>query len=249
MIANYHTHTYRCGHAVGTDREYAENALKSGIKILGFSDHAPFTFSDGWRVPKKLEEDYFSSIKSLKKEFKDKLEIHVGVEMEYYPDIFADMFGHQKAFGAEYMILGQHNVSQNGDIEHFSTSPCDDKKMLDKYVGLVTEAISTQKFLYVAHPDVFNFTGDRNVYKKALTKIAEASIKYDVPLEINFLGLRCSRNYPCKTFFEVCGETGCKTIFGVDAHDPNDFFHDDTLLKAKNIVKEYGINLIEKIEI
>ena len=39
MIANYHTHTWRCHHADGTEREYVENAIAAGIKILGFSDH------------------------------------------------------------------------------------------------------------------------------------------------------------------------------------------------------------------
>ena len=37
MIANYHTHTPRCNHAVGSEVEYVENALAQGLKILGFS--------------------------------------------------------------------------------------------------------------------------------------------------------------------------------------------------------------------
>ena len=41
MIANYHTHTWRCRHADGTEREYVETAIEAGFKILGFSDHTP----------------------------------------------------------------------------------------------------------------------------------------------------------------------------------------------------------------
>ena len=41
MFANYHTHTTRCRHAAGTDREYVEAAIKSGLTILGFADHTP----------------------------------------------------------------------------------------------------------------------------------------------------------------------------------------------------------------
>ena len=47
MIANYHTHTYRCGHAVGEDRQYVETAIERGLKVLGFSDHVPMPFPDG----------------------------------------------------------------------------------------------------------------------------------------------------------------------------------------------------------
>ena len=46
MIANYHTHTFRCGHAEGNERDYAENASRAGLKTLGFSDHTPYDFFD-----------------------------------------------------------------------------------------------------------------------------------------------------------------------------------------------------------
>ena len=42
MRTNFHTHTMRCNHADGTDRAYVEAAIKSGIKVLGFSDHVPY---------------------------------------------------------------------------------------------------------------------------------------------------------------------------------------------------------------
>ena len=46
MIANYHTHTYRCGHAEGNERDYAEQAVKAGLRTLGVSDHTPYDFFD-----------------------------------------------------------------------------------------------------------------------------------------------------------------------------------------------------------
>ena len=36
---NLHTHTWRCGHAVGEDSEYIENAIVAGFECLGFSEH------------------------------------------------------------------------------------------------------------------------------------------------------------------------------------------------------------------
>ena len=44
MLANFHTHTYRCHHASGTDREYVESAIRAGVKVLGFADHSPYWF-------------------------------------------------------------------------------------------------------------------------------------------------------------------------------------------------------------
>ena len=42
--ANYHTHTPRCRHAGGSEREYIENAIAAGMTTLGFSDHTPYFF-------------------------------------------------------------------------------------------------------------------------------------------------------------------------------------------------------------
>ena len=36
---NYHTHTFRCGHAIGNDEEYVIEAIGMGLHTLGFSDH------------------------------------------------------------------------------------------------------------------------------------------------------------------------------------------------------------------
>ena len=42
MKTNYHTHTYRCKHAMGNDERIVERAINAGIDILGFSDHNPW---------------------------------------------------------------------------------------------------------------------------------------------------------------------------------------------------------------
>ena len=41
MKIDYHTHHKRCGHAVGTLREYIEKAIEMGLHQIGLSDHMP----------------------------------------------------------------------------------------------------------------------------------------------------------------------------------------------------------------
>ena len=79
MIANYHTHTARCKHAEGEDREYVEAAIRAGIKTLGFADHCPWPFQDGYvsgirMAPADLD-GYFYSLESLRKEYQKELTI------------------------------------------------------------------------------------------------------------------------------------------------------------------------------
>lgn len=94
MIANYHSHTWRCGHAEGAERDYAEAAVRAGLQTLGFSDHTPYDFFDvGPRnrpmrmMPEELP-DYAAAVRALAEEYRGRLEILLGVEAEYYPKYF-----------------------------------------------------------------------------------------------------------------------------------------------------------------
>ena len=95
MDYNYHTHTSRCGHATGSDEEYVKRAIEAEIKHLDFSDHIPFIFPDGhednWRVPMDKAEEYVKSIRHLAEKYRDKVDIIIGFEMEYYPVHFDKM--------------------------------------------------------------------------------------------------------------------------------------------------------------
>ena len=90
MLTNYHTHTKRCRHASGTDREYVESAIKAGIKVLGFSDHAPYLFDGNYYSSYRMFEneigEYKNSVLALKREYKNDIDIKFGFELEYYKD-------------------------------------------------------------------------------------------------------------------------------------------------------------------
>lgn len=85
---NYHTHTKRCKHAIGEDREYIECAIKNGFKVLGFSDHCPFIYNGYTSFMRMNPEDvegYFYFLTNLKAEYKKEIEILIGFEEEYFP--------------------------------------------------------------------------------------------------------------------------------------------------------------------
>ena len=77
MNYNYHTHTYRCGHATGNEEEYILFAIENGIKYMGFADHFPLKFSDGvefdFRVPQARAVEYCETIKALAENTRTKL--------------------------------------------------------------------------------------------------------------------------------------------------------------------------------
>ena len=114
MNYNYHTHTARCGHANGTEEEYIQRAIACGIRHMGFSDHIPCRFPDGYesyyRIPVDQVQDYFSTLNALREKYRDQIDLKIGFEMEYYPLHFDRMLANARAWGAEYLILGQHFI-------------------------------------------------------------------------------------------------------------------------------------------
>ena len=250
MIYNYHAHTYHCRHATGTLEEYVIRAIENGIKYMGFSDHIPLRFKDGiessYRVPTNEGEAYCLDVKALAEKYKNKIEIKLGFEMEYYPELFEQMLESAKEYGAEYLILGQHYLVPENTIDTHTIRPTDDVAALEKYVKLVISAMNERVFTYVAHPDIINFTGDADVYKECMREICRESAKLNVPLELNLLGIRELRNYPKELFWQIAGEEGSPVTFGMDAHRAVDAYDGVSIVKAKALVEKYGLNYIGK---
>ncbi len=252
MIANYHTHTKRCGHAVGEDREYVEAAIKAGIQILGFSDHTPMPFPSGWhsghRIQMELAGDYFRSLTDLRAEYKGQIEIKIGVEAEYYPETFELFIDYMKQFPLDYMILGQHFINKEEDC-WYSGSPSDSEEKLIAYLENVKAGIRTGKFAYVAHPDLLNFTGDDEIYHKHISEFLTFMKEQNIPMEINRLGFYEHRHYPRERFWEICGEIGNKVIIGADAHSPDVFRDEASIDGCAALAEKYGLEIVRTLEI
>ena len=253
MIYNYHTHTFRCHHASGICEEYILNSIKNGIKYLGFSDHAAYKFPDGfesgYRVFTDDAEDYVNDLKALREKYKDDIEISIGFEMEYYPAHFNDMLDYAKKIGIEYLILGEHFIYDEHPSGVYSGDVTDNAEYLREYVYEVVEGIKSGVFTYVAHPDLFNYIGDDEIYAEEMRKICVASREHNVPLEINFLGIRGNRHYPNKLLWKIAAEEKSPVTFGMDAHEAVHTFDSESLEKAKQMVDKYGLRYIGKPEL
>lgn len=253
-MQNFHTHTYRCHHAKGTDIDYIEAAIKAGYEEIGFSDHVPYPFPNGYYSSFRMEpdkaEDYVQSVRTLQKEYADKITIHLGFEAEYYPKIFNDLLDFIKPLNYDYLILGQHCVGNEFDENSFYCSrPTSDINTLDRYINQTLEGLSTGEFAYFAHPDVINFTGSETVYKKKMKEYLKELHKLDIPLECNFLGFWDKRHYPNPVFWQLAAEEGNPVIIGLDAHQPEVYLDKKRLEDMKKFLNDLGIKPIENFDI
>ena len=223
MISNYHTHTKRCRHAAGTDEEYVLAAIDRGLQILGFADHSPYIFDGEYystmRMPMNEYEDYASSVLSLREKYADKIQIKLGLELEYYPTYFEETLKALKKQPLDYLILGQHALGDEKD-DYLTGWPTEDEAVLARYVGQCTEALRTGVFDCFAHPDIIKFVGAPQVYQKHMRQLIREAKACGVPLEFNLLGLQTKRNYPNRLFWEMVAEEKAAAIIGFDAHQP-----------------------------
>ena len=252
MIANYHTHTSRCHHAMGSEVEYIQNAIDRGLEIFGFSDHTPQYFSGDYYSFMRMHpcelRGYCATVRQLQKKYADKIQIKLGVEAEYYPGTWNEMLPQLRDAGVEYMILGQHWLG-NEQNEHGSGGATADEALLKRYCHQVMEGLDTGKFTYLAHPDLFNFVGDRNIYRKHMGELVRFARQSNIPLEINLLGLAYGRHYPNFEFFALAAEEGCKVILGIDAHAPDHVANPEPEQKALELVRHFGLKLLDTVEL
>ena len=253
MTANYHTHTPRCNHAEGAERDYIERALEAKLRELGFSDHSPYLFDvpgyySRFRMKPEQMEDYANTLLALREEYRDRIRLFIGLEMEYYPRLFSRTLDFLRQYPLDYLILGQHAI-YNETEGIFSPRPTDDEKLLDQYRGQTLEALETGLFSYFAHPDLFCFTGDPKAYERHVRTICRRARELGIPLEFNLLGFQEEKHYPDPRFWRVAGEEGCSVVLGSDAHEPAAVWNPALIARAEALLSGFGITPVETVSL
>ena len=250
MIANYHTHTPRCNHAVGTEENYVKAAIEAGMKILGFSDHTPYLFPEGYysnfRMKPEQLPDYARTVLELRDRYAGEIDIHLGVECEYYPKHFADTLSYLRDNQVEYLILGQHFIGNEYDSLYSGRSTTREED-LATYCRQSMEAMNTGLFTYFAHPDLHHFRGNERFYREQTRALCREAMSCGMPLELNLLGIREDKWYPNPRFWEVVGEENCPVIIGCDAHEESALDHPVAMAEAMKLVNACGLKVADPV--
>ena len=85
-------------------------AVDGGIRILGMADHCPYPGvsgpAAGVRMTLEQTQGYFDSFAALRDAFAGQVDLHIGFEAEYFPDLFEGMLDFLADYPCEYLILG-----------------------------------------------------------------------------------------------------------------------------------------------
>lgn len=240
---NFHTHTYRCGHAIGKDEEYIQAAIAAGFKTLGISEHLGY---EGWddpveRIAYADIDAYIEDMYALKTKYRDQIDIYVGFEFEYFEDKI-EYLNLMKS-KVDYLIVGQHAKN----FEYYYHNECSEADLVI-YADQVIAALDAKLTKYIAHIDYFMLGRDFFTPndKVQIERICDAVLRNDAYIEINIKGCKyrhkeingiVQRVYPNKEVFDIVASKGCKVVFGYDAHDPKALIQRDKELLLRDEFK------------
>ena len=247
MLANYHTHTYRCHHASGEDRAYVEAAIRNGMQVLGFSDHCPWVYENGYvsgtRMSPAEVDGYFQSLTDLREEYRRDITIYIGFESEYIPAQMAAQDRLLADYPVDYMLLGEHFCDP--EPSPYLGQVFWDPDLLERYVDMVIEGMETGRYVYAAHPDLMGFGGAQGFYDQQYGRLCDYLKAHDIPVEINLLGVVEKRHYTDPHFLRLAAKRGCKAIIGVDAHTPDRLDHRAGQAECETMAAMAGLPLVD----
>ena len=224
MIVDLHNHTKLCNHAEGTVDEYILQAIKSGTKFFGFSEHAPMDFDPKYRISFEQMSEYEDAVLNAKERYKDKIEILLGYEVDYLEGYMDNRVLNAKV---DYLIGSIHFIDKWGFDNPEFIGKYDEKdidEIWQQYFDAIEKMAASKLFDIVGHLDlikVFKFLPKKNIIdiaKKALLAIKES----DMVLEINMAGIRkpIGEPYPSLDILKEAYKLDIPITFASDAHTP-----------------------------
>lgn len=223
LFYDSHMHTPLCKHAWGEPEEYAQQAVKAGLKGIIFTCHCPMPngFWPSVRMSESEFEIYLALVQRAADAFKGKLDIRLGIESEYYPgceEYIAAL--HQRAdfhyvLGAVHWQAKEYlNKYETGTIENFRRTYFD--HLAKSAESGLYDCLAHPDLVKNYHPDSWCFAIVKNTVTTALDRIAATG----VAMELNTSGLNKSYSEmnPGLEMLRMMADRKIPIVLGSDSH-------------------------------
>lgn len=238
-----HSHTPLCKHAHGLPLQYAEQAYSKGLAGLIVTCHNPMP--DGFSAPVRMlvEEfdQYLQIIDDALQSMQGRLEVHTGLEADFYPGYESWLEQQLSSFDFAYVLGSVHPQIPEYRKRYWTGDALDYQRT---YFRLLADAAETQLFDCLSHPDlVKNETPESWNEQQILPDICRALDRIaqtGVAMEINTSG--ANKAIPQINPFPAMLKEMCvrdiPVVIGSDAHVPGRVA--DGFLEALDLAEEAG---------
>ncbi|WP_308638577.1 histidinol-phosphatase [Paenibacillus silvisoli] len=252
MKFDLHTHHFRCGHADDTIEAYIQAGIKTGLNVIGISDHSPYFASDedqpspGIAMAKSDFANYIDEVLRLKAKYEGQIDVLLGVESDFFPQhaqVYGDVYAR---YPFDYIIGSVHQSRGVSIFNRNRWKKLNEAQQIDEkrhYYDLIGQSARSGMFQILGHIDAmkgyypaFSALAADDAIDDCLKTIAESSVS----IEINTSGKTKDVGgwYPSDAILERAQHFGVTVSFGSDAHKPSRV-GDDWELVAKRL-KEIG---------
>ena len=250
MHSNFHTHSHWCD-GKGELSDYVELALANGFTALGFSGHAPVPFPSTFAIKDDQYVAYCDEVRRLKAKYVGRIEISLGLEIDYIPGMQEDFAPLIEKGGLEYTIGSVHLIPSTATpqcaedlwfIDGPRQETYDDglnrlfggdiRRGVRAYFHQQNDMLLNCRPTIVGHPDKIAmhnrgryFTEDEPWYEELALETLRLIHECDLICEVNTRGIYKKRHpdyYPSRRLLKAMKQWRIPVLVSTDAHAPGD---------------------------
>lgn len=266
---NHHTHTiYSDGKA--EMEKFVEEAIKQDFEHLGFSEHSPLPFLNGFSIKEDQLQNYTEDVEYYRTKY-PQIKLYKSLEFDFISGISPDFQPISKKYKLDYAIGGVHLVkSEMDDQLWFIDGPLietyDDgleyifggniQKAVRAYFHQLNTMIMTQHFDIIAHMDKIKMHNKNRYFhdcERWYTRHIDESLQLikekDIIVEVNTRGKykkRADSFFPDRNILKKIRKMNIQVTISSDAHKPEEIssgFHE-----AFELLKQEGFKEIMKYD-
>jgi len=220
-----------------------QSAIKKNFKSIGISSHGPVPFDTSWNIDRSRIGDYIEEVSAMKEKYKNEIDVFLGMELDYIPEIG---FGHIPEGLTEkldYYIGSVHflGTMKNGTMWTVDYSRdeliagIDDsfsgnvRSAVEKYYSLISEMAEKYSPTVIGHIDLIKktnvnnaiFNEHENWYINAVEKCLDSIKRSGSAIEINTGAIArgyTKEQYPSAHILKAVKEKGIPITINSDAH-------------------------------
>ncbi len=225
ILYESHCHTPLCNHAEGEPAEYAEAAIRRGLKGIIFTCHCPLPdrISHAVRMAPEEYDTYVQLVGSTREQFSGRVDVRLGLESDYYPGVEPWLESLHARAPLHHVLGSVHTQVPDYRTRFFRGDWFDYQQT---YFSHLAEAAETGLYDTLAHPDLVKNDSPREwqldriepFILRALDRIA----KTGVAMELNTSGINKAfpEMNPGNRMLQLMHERGIPVVIGADAHTP-----------------------------
>jgi len=261
LLTNLHTHTL---FSDGSDDPavYVDTAISQNFSSLGFSDHSPLPFDNTFALREENLTAYCNEILRLKKQFSGRINLFLGMEIDFIPGSGYPFSHFQSNFPLDFTIGSVHLV-RNGapDDLWFIDGPDpatydeglnllfggDIRKGVTAYYRQINEMLITNRLDVIGHLDKIKmhnrnrfFLESEPWYIALIDETLELVRQTGTIVEVNTRGLykkRSTTHFPGPAVLKKIKDLNIPVIISSDAHKP----HEISLLFKETAALLHGV--------